>query len=79
MNQEQFGWFWPQLKAPLKAKWGQFTEDDLTQIEGKVDTFNRVTETRYGGKKDEVRAWANRRYAHWTAWYQGYEDPKPEA
>jgi uncharacterized protein YjbJ (UPF0337 family) len=77
MNQEQFGWFWPQLKAPLRAKWEQFTDDDLTQIEGQVDNFNRVTETRYGKKKDEIRSWANRRYAHWTGWYQGYEDPTP--
>lgn len=77
MNQEQFGWFWPQLQVPLKAKWEQFTDDDLTQIEGQVDNFNRVTETRYGKKKDEVRKWANRRYAHWTASYQGYEDQAP--
>ena len=26
MNQEQFGQFWEQLKAPLRAKWEQITD-----------------------------------------------------
>ena len=79
MNQEQFGQFWRQLEVPLKTQWGKFTDTDLQQIEGNLDTFNRTIETRYGERKDEVRTWANRRYAHWTGWYQGYEDPKPRA
>ncbi|MBI5777202.1 MAG: general stress protein CsbD [Nitrospirae bacterium] len=77
MNQEQFGQFWSQLEAPLKNQWGKFTDDDLQQIKGNLDTFNRTIETRYGEKKNEVSAWANRRYAHWTGLYQGYVDPKP--
>ena len=77
MNQEQFGQFWLQLEVPLKTQWGKFTDDDLQQIEGNLDTFNRTVETRYGEKKNEVSAWANRRYAHWSGWYQGYEDLKP--
>jgi len=64
MNQEQFGQFWAQLEVPLKNQWGKFTDDDL-----------RI-ETRYGENKNEVSAWASRRYAHWTGWYQGYEDLK---
>ena len=77
MNQEQFGQFWVQLQAPLKKQWEKFTETDLDQIDGNLETFNRTTETRYAGKKGEVSKWANRRYAHWTGLYQGYEDPKP--
>jgi uncharacterized protein YjbJ (UPF0337 family) len=77
MNQEQFGQFWGQLQAPLKKQWGKFTEDDLQQIDGNLETFNLTTTTRYGEKKSEVNTWANRRYAHWTGSYQGYADPKP--
>jgi len=77
MNQEQFGQFWRQLEVPLKNQWGKFTDDDLLKIEGNLDTFNRIIETRYGEKKNEVSTWANRRYAHWTGSYQGYADPKP--
>ena len=77
MNQEQFGQCWGQLQAPLKKQWEKFTETDLDQIDGNLETFDRTTETRYAGKKGEVSKWANRRYAHWTGSYQGYEDPKP--
>ena len=77
MNQEQFGQFWRQLEVPLKNQWGKFTDEDLQKIEGNLDIFNRTIETRYGEKKSEVSAWANRRYAHWTGLYQGYDDPKP--
>ena len=77
MNQEQFGQFWKQLQGPLKTQWGKFTDDDLQQIEGNLVAFNRISATRYGEKNGEVSRWANRRYAHWTGWYQGYEDPKP--
>lgn len=79
MNQEQFGQFWSQLEAPLKTQWIKFTDEDLEQIEGNLDIFNRTVETRYGEKKDEVSLWANRRYAHWTGLYQGYVDRKPVA
>lgn len=64
MNQKQFQWFWDQLKGPLKKRWGQFTDDDLVQIEGNMDKFNRTIDTRYGEMKGEVSKWATRRYAH---------------
>ncbi len=77
MNQEQFGQFWGQLQTPLKKQWEKFTDADLEQIDGNLAIFNCMTEARYGGKKSEVSTWANRRYAHWTGWYQGYDDPRP--
>ena len=79
MNQTQFQSFWEQLKAPLKNQWEQFTNEDLVQIQGDLATFNSKVDTRYSEKKDEVKKWANRRYAHWTGWYEGYEDRKPIA
>ena len=78
MNQEQFGQFWEQLKAPLKAKWDKITEEDLVEIRGGLDRFDRVLQKRYGeSQKDEVSTWANRRYSHWTGNYVGYKDPEP--
>lgn len=79
MNQEQFGQFWIQLQEPLKSRWDKFTDDDLRTIDGNVNAFHRAVEARYGVKKAEVSMWANRRYAHWTGWYQGYDEPKPVA
>lgn len=78
MNQEQFGQFWEQLKAPLKAKWEKITDEDLMEIHGNVEKFGLVLQKRYGElQKEEVSTWANRRYSHWTGNYIGYKDPAP--
>jgi uncharacterized protein YjbJ (UPF0337 family) len=78
MNQEQFGQFWAQLKAPLKAQWEKITDEDLLQIEGNLGTFASILQKRYGElQKEQVNTWVNRRYAHWSGNYIGYKDPKP--
>jgi uncharacterized protein YjbJ (UPF0337 family) len=78
MNQEQFGQFWPELKAPLQAKWGKITDEDLLEIQGNLATFGSILRKRYGEvQKDQVTTWANRRYAHWTGNYAGYQDATP--
>lgn len=78
MNKEQFGQFWEQLKAPLKAKWVNITEEDLIEIKGDLHRFETVLQKRYGEiQKDEVATWANRRYSHWTGNYIGYKDATP--
>lgn len=80
MNQEQFGQFWTQLKAPLKNKWEKITEEDLIEIQGDLAKFGGVLQKRYGEvKKEEVSTWANRRYSHWTGNYVGYKDPEPKS
>ncbi|MBA5876577.1 MAG: hypothetical protein E6Q61_07860 [Nitrosomonas sp.] len=80
MTQEQFRQFWLQLKAPLAARWEKITESDLVEIGGNLAIFGDVLQKRYGeGHKDEVRSWAERRHAHWSGNYIGYQDPKPTA
>ena len=75
MNQEQFGQFWAQLKAPLKTKWEKITENDLLEIQGDLAKFGAVLSKRYGEvQKEDVATWANRRYSHWTGNYVGYKD-----
>lgn len=78
MNQEQFGQFWEQLKAPLQEKWEKITDQDLLEIQGNLVTFAGILQKRYGElQKEEVSTWANRRYAHWSGNYIGYQDLKP--
>ncbi len=80
MNQEQFGQFWSQLRAPLKAKWEKLTETDIEGIHGNLEKFGIVLQMRYGDlKKNDVITWANRRYSHWSGNYVGYMDPEPES
>lgn len=43
--------------------------------------FNEVIDTRYGEGKEEVRIWANRRYAHTSGNYDDYgwdKNPGPK-
>jgi len=76
MNREQFQQSWYQLKGGLQKQWGNLTDDDLLQIAGDQDKFNGITEKRYGEKKTEVSAWADRWYARWVGWYEGYKEAK---
>jgi hypothetical protein len=78
MNQEQFGQFWEQLRTPLKDYWAKITTKDLDEIQGDLAKFGSVVQRRYGElHMEEVTAWANRRYSHWTGNYVGYEDAEP--
>jgi hypothetical protein len=62
MNQEQFGQFWDQLKAPLKSKWDKITKEDLVEIQGDLGKFGLVIQKRYGElEKEHVSTWADNR------------------
>ena len=63
MNTDTFKGQWKQFQGELKRQWGQFTDDDLMQIEGNYDKFVGKVQERYGEKKDDVVGWADR-------WYQ---------
>ena len=80
MTQEQFQQFWVQLQTPLKAKWEKITDADVMEIKGNLATFTDILQKRYGeGHREEVKTWADRRHAHWSGNYLGYQDPKPIA
>jgi uncharacterized protein YjbJ (UPF0337 family) len=46
---------WKQFKGKVKAKWGELTEDDLTQINGKREQLEGKLQERYGYTKDQAR------------------------
>jgi uncharacterized protein YjbJ (UPF0337 family) len=58
MNADQLKGRWMQFKGDLKAKWGKFTDNDLTEIEGNMDKFVGKVQERYGDKKSELMKWA---------------------
>lgn len=39
MNADQLKGKWMQFKGDLKHQWGEFTDDDLQQIEGSYEKF----------------------------------------
>jgi hypothetical protein len=78
MNQEQFGQFWAQLKASIKAKWVKITEEGLAEILEDLGTSGTVLQRQYGGLQLEGDVtWANRRYSHWSGNYEGCKDAEP--
>ena len=63
MNADQLKGRWMQFKGDLKAKWGKFTDNDLTEIEGNMDKFVGKVQERYGDKKNKLMKWT----AAWKA------------
>jgi uncharacterized protein YjbJ (UPF0337 family) len=61
MNWDQIKGNWNQFKGRMKQQWGDLTDDDLTQIEGRRDELVGRLQARYGYAKeraeDEVRNW----------------------
>ncbi|WP_294930194.1 CsbD family protein [uncultured Paracoccus sp.] len=45
---------WEQVKGSVKEKWGDLTDDDLTQIAGKKDKLAGKLQEKYGWTKEEV-------------------------
>jgi uncharacterized protein YjbJ (UPF0337 family) len=72
MNREQFKGQWKQFKGELKKQWGQFTDDDLMQIEGDYDKFIGSLQERYGEQKEEVRRWVDQ-------WFDRHQPAKTGA
>lgn len=45
---------WDQLKGSVKAKWGDLTDDELTEIAGNRDRMSGKLQEKYGWGKTEV-------------------------
>lgn len=46
-----------QLKGEIKRKWGQLTDDDLTQAEGSFDALMGRIQERTGERREEIQKW----------------------
>lgn len=54
MNRDEFEGNWRQLKGKIKEKWGKFTDDDITRMNGKYDQFLGSLQKRYGYSKEKA-------------------------
>ncbi len=57
-----------EMKGKLKQKWGQLTDDELTEIEGNAEILAGKLQTRYGVTKEEAERQADefRKEHRWT-------------
>lgn len=64
MNWDQVKGKWKQVTGSAKSKWGELTDDDLTQIGGERDKLVGKIQERYGLGKEEaekqVDDWADK-------------------
>ena len=63
MNKDVIEGKWDQLVGKAKAKWGDLTDDDLTQAKGNAQVLTGKIQERYGKTKEEaekeVNDWLN--------------------
>ena len=60
MNESQFKGKWNQIKGEVKKKWGQLTDDDLTEVEGDYNKLAGKVQERHGDSKEQVKDWIDK-------------------
>ncbi len=51
MNEDVLKGKWKELKGSVKEKWGNLTDDDLAEVEGKQEKLVVLLQTKYGYSK----------------------------
>lgn len=54
MNQETFAGHWTEWKGAAREQFGKLTNDDLEQVQGRLEQFLGRIETRYGIAREEA-------------------------
>ena len=64
MNWDRVEGNWKQFSGKVKEKWGDLTDNDLTQINGNREQLEGKIQERYGYAKDRVKQevddWCNK-------------------
>lgn len=55
MNEEIFKGLWQQIRGRAKQWWGVLTDDDLDQIDGRLDQLIGKLQEKYGFTADQAR------------------------
>lgn len=57
MNKEQLQGKLEQLKGEMKKRWGQLTDDDITEARGDMQKLMGRIRERSGEKQEEIERW----------------------
>jgi len=55
MNEDIFKGKWKELKGNIKEKWGDLTDDDVTEVEGKTEKLVGILQQKYGYSRDKAQ------------------------
>jgi uncharacterized protein YjbJ (UPF0337 family) len=69
---------WKEIRGGLKEWWGDLTDDDLTQIEGKRDRLVGTLQKRYGYAKERAEKEVDDRLAQWEKAQAKNKPPAPK-
>jgi len=70
MNEDILKGKWKEIKGSVKEKWGIFTDDDLTEVEGIQEKLVGLLQTKYGYSKDKAEE-------EYKGFISGYEEEGP--
>jgi uncharacterized protein YjbJ (UPF0337 family) len=67
---------WNQIKGKAKERWGNLTDDDLKQLEGRAEQLAGKLQQRYGLARQEAERQAQefRKEMNWNAAAPGSEE-----
>jgi len=66
MNEDVLKGKWKEIKGSVKENWGKFTDDDITEIEGKQEKLLGLLQKTYGYSKEK----ADEEYKHFMSRYE---------
>ncbi|OCX62820.1 general stress protein CsbD [Thioclava sp. SK-1] len=55
MNNDILKGKWKELSGSVKAKWGDLTDDEITQAEGDREKLEGLIQQKYGKSKEEAK------------------------
>lgn len=61
MDNQQIKGKFNQIKGEVKRKWGQLTDDDLTEAEGNMDKLMGRIQERSGQQRSDIERWFKER------------------
>lgn len=74
MNREQFFGKWHEFKGKIKQKWGKFTDNEISQINGSYERVVGLLQKHYGYAKEQAEKELN----HWCASHEKKEESQGE-
>ena len=61
MNKDIFEGKWKEMRGQVKEWWGELTDDDLEQADGKADRLIGLLQQKYGYTREHAEGEFNRR------------------
>ncbi|MGJ8610199.1 MAG: CsbD family protein [Octadecabacter sp.] len=55
MNWDQIQGKWKEAKGNAKAKWGELTDDELTEVDGDREALEGKIQAKYGKTKEQAK------------------------